>query len=126
VYLCYHGDKVVPQTIIEWTPFERVITRDRVPVPVPNTYLLAEYRLEPTASGTILSHSYALMDRPWLGQLLCRLTLPSMHAQGQKDLEAFRDRIEADFAARPRLQPVQADGEGDGDGEPPSLQGPLL
>jgi uncharacterized protein YndB with AHSA1/START domain len=103
VYTCYHGDKVVPQLILEWTPFERVVTQDRIPIPVQNTFCLVEYSLSPTSSGTLLRQSMALGPGPWLGRLLCRLLLPGMTKQGQKDIEAFRDRIEADHAARQAL-----------------------
>lgn len=112
VYTCYHGDKVVPQVILEWTPFERVVTQDRIPIPVPNTFCLVEYRLTPIATGARLSQSIGLGPGPWLGRQLCRLMLPTMTKQGQKDIEAFRDRIEADFAARAALPsgpPLDAD-----------------
>lgn len=109
VYTCYHGDKVVPQMILEWTPFERVVTQDRIPIPVANTFCLVEYRLTPSATGTRFSQSIALGPAPWPGRLLCRLTLPTMTKQGQKDIGAFRDRIEADFAARQAL-PADAPG----------------
>jgi hypothetical protein len=109
VYTCYHGDKVVPQMVLEWTPFERVVTQDRIPIPIANTFCLVEYRLTPITIGTRFSQSMALGPGPWLGRFLCRMVLPTMTKQGLKDIEAFRNRIETDFAARQAL-PVNAPG----------------
>jgi hypothetical protein len=32
VYQCYHGDKMVPQTVLEWQPFESMIERNCRPI----------------------------------------------------------------------------------------------
>jgi hypothetical protein len=56
VYHCFHGKRVTPQTVIEWQPFELMVTQDRLPVPMMEIYL-HEYRLVEIPSGTRFSQS---------------------------------------------------------------------
>lgn len=53
VYTCYHGNNVLPQKIIQWKPFERVVTEDTLPKPMKGTGI-AVMELTPTADGTRL------------------------------------------------------------------------
>ncbi len=53
IYQCYHGDHPVPQTILEWEPFERMIVREVAQV-APSVSTVNEYRVETTRSGTKL------------------------------------------------------------------------
>jgi uncharacterized protein YndB with AHSA1/START domain len=57
VYHCYHGDKLLTVTVLEWQPFERMLFNSLVPIPIPNTYALMELRLTPTGTGTRLTHA---------------------------------------------------------------------
>jgi hypothetical protein len=50
VYQCYHGDKLVPQTVLEWQPFELMLIQERPP-DLRDVSVLSEYRLEPIAGG---------------------------------------------------------------------------
>ncbi len=94
VYHCYHGDRVISQTVLDWQPFERILTEDTVPLP--KTTILVEYRLEPTPTGTRFTQNFSKAKGPWLGRILCDLILPTMIKQGEKDLIAFKERIEAE------------------------------
>jgi hypothetical protein len=94
VYHCYHGDRVISQTVLEWQPFERILTEDAVPLP--NTTMLVEYRLEPTPTGTRFSQIYSKARGPWPWRMLCDLVIPGQAGQAQKNLLAFKERIEAE------------------------------
>jgi uncharacterized protein YndB with AHSA1/START domain len=99
VYQCYHGDQLIPQTILEWQPFERIVTQDLVPIPFPNTYALLETNLIPTGAGTRLTQAFSKATGPWLGRAFCDLVLRMSAARRKKDIEAFKAQIEADLAA---------------------------
>ncbi|GAF99358.1 unnamed protein product, partial [marine sediment metagenome] len=45
IYQCYHGDMLVPQTILEWQPFESMILRELFPMSHAVSSL-TEYRLD--------------------------------------------------------------------------------
>jgi len=103
VYQCYHGDHVIPQTILEWRPFERVVTRDLMPIPIPNTFALVEYLLVPTERGTRLSQTFGQATGPWLGRLIVPVGLRAMAKQAQADIDAFKKHVEDDAAKRGAL-----------------------
>ena len=108
VYQCYHGDHIIPQTVLEWQPFEQIVTQDLMPVEQPNVYVLIVYRLEPTATGTRLSQVFSKATGSRLGRKNCDQMLRGMAEQAQKDMDAFKTLIEADFAARPFEPPAAA------------------
>jgi hypothetical protein len=96
VYHCFHGKQVIPQTVIEWQPFERIVTKDRLPVPLMEIYLYSEYRLVEIPSGTRFLQS---MGRPFgmlPGKLLAERAMRGMEAAGQEDMRAFKKLIEND------------------------------
>ena len=99
VYQCYHGDKMVPQTIMEWQPFESMIVREVSPMS-PSTGSLCEYRLEEIEGGTRLTKAIARPTGPFLGRALMRLLIPVFHGVGERGMEAFNQQIEEDFRAR--------------------------
>ena len=113
IYQCYHGDKFVSQAILEWQPFERILTQDLLPVPIPNTYVLVEYRLLPAAGGTRLVQVFGKPKGPLLGRALMKIMQPMLAGQGQKDIEAFKQHIEKDMAENrgglPPASPVSTD-----------------
>jgi hypothetical protein len=100
VFQCYHGDQIIAQTILEWRPFERMISQDLLPVPFPNTTALNEFRLEPIETGTRLYQLISKASGPLAGRLLANKVISSMSKQGWKDIEAFKEFIERDHAAR--------------------------
>jgi len=103
VYQCYHGDHPQSQTILEWQPFERVVTQDAIHMPIPNVSVLIEYRLEPIPTGTRFSQTFSKARGPLLGRLMCNFVMKGMAKQGLIDIQSFRDRIQTDFAARQSL-----------------------
>jgi hypothetical protein len=50
IYQCYHGDKMVPQTILEWQPFESMIVQELSPL-IRNISGISEYRLDSVEGG---------------------------------------------------------------------------
>jgi len=100
VFHCYHGDHASRELILEWQPFERMVTQSLVPVPVPNTLLLCEYRLTPTETGTCLAKLFSKATGPLPGRIMSNLVMPLVAKQGLKDLVAFKQRVEADLVAR--------------------------
>jgi hypothetical protein len=105
VVQCFHGDTLISQTILEWQPFERVVTLDLLPVPIPNTYALVETRLVPTEPGTRLILTFGKASGPILGRVLSNRMMAGMVAQKQRDIDSFKERIEEHLAAR-RSQPA--------------------
>jgi len=96
VYHCIHGKQVTPQMVIEWQPFELMVTKDRLPVPLMEIYLYSEYRLVEIPSGTRFSQS---MGKPFgmlPGRLLAERVMRGMEAAGQQDMQAFKELIESD------------------------------
>lgn len=104
VYQCFHGDHVVPQTILEWHPFERIITEDFVgQLPIKNCFVLSEYRLEKTSSGTRLTQGAALSRAPWIGQVMLNIGLRMMKTQFVRDIEKFKIHVEKHLKGRGTL-----------------------
>jgi uncharacterized protein YndB with AHSA1/START domain len=98
VYQCYHGDKMVPQTILEWQPFENMIVKELFPMSHAVSWL-AEYRLVSTKGGTRLTRTISKPTGPIIGRTLLRL-LSTVFMRITKQLVAsFAQRIEDDFQA---------------------------
>jgi uncharacterized protein YndB with AHSA1/START domain len=96
IYQCYHGDMVVPQTILEWHPFERIITREVFAMSVSNTYMV-EYRLDPTDGGTRLTLTGSKISGPLRGRILYRILTPMFSRVMTRNMASFKQQIENDF-----------------------------
>lgn len=100
VYQCYHGEKLVPQTIVAWQPFERIVIEQPFPMAQSNT-MLGEYRLEPVEGGTRL---VVRTSKPWgpvSGRLLYKLMRPIISRMAMRLLVAFKERVENDYRQWP-------------------------
>jgi uncharacterized protein YndB with AHSA1/START domain len=101
VYQCYHGDMVIPQTILEWQPFKRMVVHQVVPIPIPNTSLLIDCRLVPTEKGTRLVQAASKAKGPLLGRILVDYLMGPLTAKSaERRTEEFKQRIEEDLAAK--------------------------
>lgn len=93
VYQCYHGDKTVPQTVLEWAPFERIVTRQESPLK--GVYFIAESRLTKRNGETLLRVTASRPHGPLIGRLLMSLMMrfggPAFH----DNLRSFGEAIEA-------------------------------
>jgi hypothetical protein len=96
-YQCFHGKRIVMQTVLEWRPFEQLTTEDLV---MPGTTVLVDYRLEPSEAGTRLVETFGKTRGPMHMRLVGDLMLASMRNAKQRDLIAFKHLIEADLEAR--------------------------
>ena len=98
VYQCYHGDKLVPQTILEWQPFESMIVRELSPL-LPEVSAISEYRLDPVEGGTRLTKTSVRPAGPLLGRILLRLLTPVFIPLVKRAFETFKHQIESDYRA---------------------------
>jgi hypothetical protein len=98
VYQCYHGNKLVPQTILEWQPFESMIVRELSPLH-PKLSAISEYRLEPVDEGTRLTKTSAMPAGPLFGRILLRLLTPVFSSIMKRAFENFKHQIESDYQA---------------------------
>ncbi len=111
-YLCYHGDKLHLQVVLEWQPFSRMVTDDRVWFMGAWILIMVEYILTPEGSRTRLTQRMGNIRGHWISRFLIRalgpVIGPGMNKQFQLDIESFRDHIEADRQAnRPDLPLAQ-------------------
>jgi uncharacterized protein YndB with AHSA1/START domain len=107
VIQCFHGDRLIPLTVLEWDPPTRLLTEVLLPLPIRSTYQMFEYVLEPSAKGTWLIQRVARARGPLVGRLLADFIMSrGMKKQGVQDLEKFRDRIQADLATRTESLPA--------------------
>lgn len=98
IYQCYHGDKMVPQTILEWQAFESMITKELFPMSHEVSWL-AEYRLDPIEGGTRLTGTYSKPTGPFVGRTLLILLSPLFKRIANRLFAAFAQRIEDDYRA---------------------------
>jgi carbon monoxide dehydrogenase subunit G len=95
MFVCHHGgNRVTPQVIVEWRPFERVVTKDKLPFPGGTTFIHVVYRLEAAAGGTRLSQAFARPSGPAYARLATRLMGSIMRTRIERDLEAFSQTIQ--------------------------------
>jgi hypothetical protein len=98
VYQCYHGDKLVPQTILEWQPFESMIVKELSPM-FPDLDSISEYRLDSAEGGTILTKTAARPTGPFLSRMLAGLFTPVFRRFLNQAFETFRRDVESDYRA---------------------------
>lgn len=96
-YQCFHGKRIILQTVLEWRPFEQLTTEDLV---MPGTTVLVDYRLAPTPAGTRLVETFSKTRGPLHTRLVGDLMLARMRPGKVQELEAFKRHIEADLAQR--------------------------
>jgi hypothetical protein len=98
IYQCYHGDKLVPQTIMEWQPFEWMLVKELVPF-FPNTGVISEYRLSSIEREIILTIKISKPVGPILGRVLVYLSSPILNRIMSQALKEFKYKIENDYQA---------------------------
>ena len=72
IYECVHGNKMYPQTIVDWQPLEECTTESSSILP--KTTLLATVRLRPTDRGTMTTLTFGGIRRPMIVRFLDSLT----------------------------------------------------
>lgn len=106
VYQCYHGDTLLPLTVLEWHPFAQIVIQSTPPIPVKNTRLMMEVRLEPTSEGTRFTQVFGKAEGSWGGRILCDLLFKSMAKAAQRDVNTFGKYIEEDITKNRGETPV--------------------
>lgn len=108
-YVCYHGDTTVPQLVLEWTPFERVVLQQRVPFPGRQaTSVILDLRFTETDGRTIFSSTATKPSGPFLRRRVARAFLKARGRQMAADMEAFAREVEEDYRSgdRPAAAPL--------------------
>ncbi len=94
---CYHGKRLTTQTIVQWQPFEQMTSEDS---PIPRLSVLTDFYLSPTERGTRLVQTFSKSRGPLPLRIIGDLMLSTIAKAGRRDIEAFRDQVEADLAER--------------------------
>ncbi|MEZ4768947.1 MAG: DUF2652 domain-containing protein [Caldilineales bacterium] len=100
-FQCYHGDRIIMQTVLQWRPFEQMTTRDLVPIPGSYITVLMDLALAPTDTGTRLTDIWEYPEGTLLGRSMARLMIGNMRKQVQTNLDHFRHLVERDAAPMP-------------------------
>jgi uncharacterized protein YndB with AHSA1/START domain len=98
-YQCYHGKMVIPQLVLEWKPFERVLLRQRMPFPGRPTHVLIDFRLTPTEEGTKFDQTLTRPTGTLLKRSLTKAMIKMRAERTRRDMREFRDRIQDDRSA---------------------------
>lgn len=100
VFQCYHGpDGAQPLTVVEWQPFERVVTEFPMPIPIKGTTGICEIRFEPIEGGTRLTQVMSKSRGPLLGRLMADRGFLKFKPKLDADMVRFKQHVEADWAA---------------------------
>lgn len=99
VYQCYHGDRVTPQTILEWEPFTKVVTEDMLPKPMKGSGLVVTH-LEETPTGTHLTRQWGGFSGPRWSETLFRIGLVFIKKMATQSLANFVEAITTDHIQR--------------------------
>lgn len=97
-YQCYHGNRVTPQTIIEWEPFTKIVTEDLMK-PLKGSGLVVTY-LEETSSGTRLRRELGGLKGPRWSQALFRVGVVFMKRMMTHYFADFVEAVSTDHLRR--------------------------
>lgn len=98
-YRCYHGKMTIPQLVLEWKPFERVLLRQQMPFPGRPTQVLIDFRLTPIEEGTKLNQTVTRPTGTLLKRSLARAMIKMRADRTRRDMREFRDRVQDDLSA---------------------------
>ncbi|HUP15618.1 MAG TPA: SRPBCC domain-containing protein [Acidimicrobiia bacterium] len=98
-YRCYHGKMTIPQLVLEWKLFERVLLRQQMPFPGRPTHILIDFRLTPNEAGTKLNQAVTRPTGTLLKRSLARAMIKMRADRTHRDMREFRDRIQDDLSA---------------------------
>jgi uncharacterized protein YndB with AHSA1/START domain len=98
VYQCYHGEHAVPSVVLEWLPFQRMLTRDLIHVPDGSVHLLVDYTLTPSDRGTVLTMAAARPEGSAEALASFETAVPAIMAAVEGALAVFKELVEAEIA----------------------------
>lgn len=96
IYQCYHGEDWLPQLILEWQPFERMLTKETFSK-FGNVNAIIEYRLDLLDNGTRLTRLIARPTGKFLGLLMFYSMVSILSRMGRRNMQAFKEEIEKDY-----------------------------
>ena len=100
-YQCFHGNQMLRQVIVEWAPFERLVSQDTDTMALMRKLTWKnENRLEETEGGTRLSISLGSFEGPRLRRSLATAMLKTQSRVVAGSLRDFAALVEADWAER--------------------------
>lgn len=106
VYQCFHNDGgILPLLVVEWQPFERMVTQFDVPMPIKGAVALTELRFEEIPGGTRLSQIVSKAEGPLAARLAADMGMRTMAKKFEDDMIRFKQHIEAAWAADRAPQP---------------------
>ena len=98
-FQCFHGNHVMTQRIVEWTPFDRIVTQEtHTAFPMNKLTWRSECLLTPTPTGTHLRLSLGQFEGPRLLRTMMPVVLSRHLDDVARNLRAFAEMIEADWA----------------------------
>jgi uncharacterized protein YndB with AHSA1/START domain len=105
-FQCFHGDEIFLQTILEYQPFERMVTEDRVMI---GLIFLVEYRLIPEQNGTRFVMRMGKPRGPLRSRLMFRFIMGAKSAKASKEnFDRFVRKVKAAVEERGKLAPPDA------------------
>ena len=96
IYQCFHGKRVVAQTILEWLPFELMVTEDRLSA---NATALVELRLASDGDGTRLGVNVGTRGASAPARLVMKGMMAAVKKSKRAALAAFKQRVEREAEA---------------------------
>jgi hypothetical protein len=98
-FVCYHGNLVTNQRILEWVPFTKVVTEDTMAKPMKGTTLVV-YQLMETPSGTHLSARLGAFTGPWWVRAFRKAAMNPIKKKQTQALDAFVETATKDHLRR--------------------------
>ncbi len=100
-YRCWHGSRETNQLIVDWTPLQRIVTKDSTRMGGANFTFAVEYLLEEDPRGTRLMQRSAVADGLVIVKSVVKILAPRLlTAQFQRDIDAFGHAIELAYQKR--------------------------
>lgn len=100
-FQCFHGKQVLSQRIVEWTPFERIVSQDTDTMPMMKKLTWRnEYRLAPTDTGTRLRIGLGDFTGSKLAVKAMTRSMSKEAGRFEHRVRAFAAAVEADWAAQ--------------------------
>ena len=96
-FICYHGDREVRELILEWRPFERLVTRDQV---MSGPTVVFAGTLTPSGEGTRLRLSLGDVEGPAIKAIALRLALRAQSRRNRRDMVNFKNAVESDVSEK--------------------------
>ena len=110
VFVCAHGDALVPQPVLDWRPFEYFTYQ--MPMPGGLSALITT-RFIPTENGTRVLGLCSEPEGPMIARNIAKLARGRVQTESQKGVDALREfiikELESGVAVRPEASSVPAD-----------------